>query len=287
MAYTVNYAFTEFYEAINLDGDKREVANLRKDHIQELLSKNLDIIEIFSSGSIPRFTALKDHSDVDVIVALNYQKHIENKTPTQVLQTVRDVLGDYKTTVRKNGQAVTLYYKTWPNVDVVPVSRVVDSQGKVIHYKVPNENNDTWIISKPKTHSKNIESKATECGSNFRQIIKMVKWWNLTHGDYLQSYHIEVLALKVFSGNIDDTPWHVFQFFDKARPLLTNYLWYEGGFVDDYLNYFDRQEVLKRFDAAINKSRDAWLQTCEKNNNDEKAITLWRQIFGDKFPAYG
>lgn len=52
--------------------------------------------------------------------------------------------------------------------------------------------------------------------------------------------------------------------FDKARPLLTNYLWYEGGFVDDYLNYFDRQEVLKRFDAAINKSRDAWLQTCEK-----------------------
>lgn len=287
MAYTVNYSFTEFYNSINLDGDKRDIANSRKDHIQELLSKNLDIIESFASGSIPRFTALKNHSDVDVIVALNYSKHIENKTPTQVLQNVRDVLGGYKTSVRKNGQAVTLYYKSWPNVDVVPVARVVDSQGNIIHYKVPNENNDTWIISKPKAHSKNIESKATECGCNFRQIIKMIKWWNLTHGDYLQSYHIEVLALKVFSGNIDDTPWNVFQFFKNARSLLTNSLWHDVGYVDDYLSYSDRQEILKRFDYAIEKSKDAWYQTYGNSNNPEKAITLWRHIFGDQFPTYG
>lgn len=74
MAYTAESAFTGFYDAINLDGDKRDIANSRRDRIQTLLSKNFEIIEAFASGSIPRFTALKDHSDVDVMVALHYGK---------------------------------------------------------------------------------------------------------------------------------------------------------------------------------------------------------------------
>jgi hypothetical protein len=286
MAYTVESAFTGFYDAINLDGDKRDIANSRRDHIQGILSKNFEIVESFSSGSIPRFTALKDHSDVDVIVALHYSKHIKGKTPAQVLQSVRGVLSEYKTTVRRNGQAVTLYYNSWPNVDVVPVARYVDVQGNITHYDVPNENTGLWVKSKPKIYSKNIEDKASECGYNFRRIVKMVKLWNMTHSNYLQSYHIEVLALKVFGGNIDATPWNVFQFFDKARPLLVNQLWHDVGYVDSYLTFADRQEVLKRFDTAISKSRDAWYQTHDKNNH-EKAIIFWRQIFGDKFPAYG
>ncbi len=285
MAYTVEAAFQQFYAAINLDGDNRDVANTRKDHIEEVLSKQFTILESFPSGSIPRFTALKGHSDVDVMVALHYAKHIKDKTPTEVLQSVRDALGEYKTNVRKNGQAVTLYYKTWPNVDIVPVVQVAN-QGVVTHYEVPNANTGTWIPSNPKRHSADIDGKASACGYNFRRIIKMVKWWSLTHSDYLQSYHIEVLALKTLAGNLDDTPWEVCQFFEKARPLIAASLWHDQGFVDDYLGNADRQEALKRVDAAIEKSRDAWYALYNEKNA-EQAIRLWRQLFGDKFPAYG
>src|SRR5688572_2190486 len=125
MAYTVEAAFNEFYDAINLSGDHRSTANARKDALISLLSGKFDVLEAFGTGSIPRFTALKGRADVDVMVALHYGKHIKGKTPTQVLQDVREALA-YKTTVRKNGQAVTLYYDTWPNVDVVPVARVQD-----------------------------------------------------------------------------------------------------------------------------------------------------------------
>ncbi len=141
MPYTVPASFNKFFENINLPGDHRDTANSRKDSIVSSLKKNYSIIEAFPSGSIPRFTAVKGYADLDVIVALHYANHIEGKKPSEVLQNIRDSLSDYKTNVRKNGQAVTLYYKTWPNVDVVPVSRAVDENNNITHYNIPVELN--------------------------------------------------------------------------------------------------------------------------------------------------
>ena len=275
--------FEKFFGEINLNGDHRETANKRKDRIVELLGSKFSIIESFGTGSIPKFTALKGHADLDVMVVLHYGKHIKDKKPSEVLQNVRDTLSQYRTNVRKNGQAVTLYYETWPNVDIVPVSRSSDEQGN-FYYNVPDINTGKWLISKPKIHASKIEKKSSECGLNFRRIIKMIKCWNFSHINYLQSYHIEVLALNVLDGNLDDTAWHVYQFFDKSRILLESRLWYEGSYVDDYLSFKDRTEILSRFDTAIDKSRSAWYYG--HINDYRKAIVVWRQIFGEKFPEY-
>ena len=289
MAYTVEMSFDKFYEAINLDGDHREIANKRRERVASLLSKHFEVLDTFATGSIPKFTALKDHADLDVMVVLHYGKHIKGKIPEQVLQSVRDALAEYRSNVRKNGQAVTLYYDSWPNVDIVPVSRSVNDKGEVTHYNVPNMNTGQWIQAKPKTHAREIEARAGKCGTNFRRIIKMIKWWNLIHGDYLQSYHIEVLALKVLGSDLSDTPWHAFRFFKSARELLGSRLRYGPGYADDYLDDMDRIEVIQRFDSAIDKSRSAWSRTYDGTHDHKGAIELWRgrDLFGDKFPAYG
>lgn len=287
MPYTVAVSFDTFYNNINLAGDQRETANTRRDDVVSKLGKTFTIIEAFNAGSIPKYTALKGHADLDVIVALNWGKHIKDRTPTQVLQSVRDALAEWRTGARKNGQAVTLIYKTWPNVDIVPVSRTIDDDGSVAHYNVPDSNTNAWIKSRPKEHAAAIEAKASNCGSNFRQIIKMIKHWNRIHSDYLQSYHIEVLALRVFNGNLDDTTWNVFQFFSEARKLLEKPIWYDTGLADEYLSWTDRQEVLKRFDTATNRSRDAWYKTHGGNTDHKGAIEIWQQIFGSAFPNYG
>jgi len=287
MPYTVAVSFDKFFENINLGGDHRETAKRRRDDIVKTLEKSFEIVEAFSTGSIPKYTALKEHADLDVMVALHYGRHIKDKTPSQVLQSVRDVLAEYRTGVRKNGQAVTLSYNTWPDVDIVPVSRTVNDDGSVSCYNVPDSNTGTWVKSRPKALAAKIESKSSDCGSNFRRIIKMIKHWSRIHSDYLASYHIEVLAINVFSGDLSDTAWQVFQFFENARKLLEQHLWYDTGNADDYLSWSDRQEVLKRFDTAITKSRDAWARAYDTNADHEGAIEIWRQIFGDKFPAYG
>ena len=287
MPYTVDVSFDKFYDAINLDGDHRETANSRKDRIVQLLNNDFEILEAFSTGSIPKFTALKNMSDLDVMVILHYGKHIKDKTPSEVLEAVRKPLAKYKTGVRRNGQAVTLFYDSWPNVDIVPVSRSVDNANNVTHYNVPDANSGNWIQSRPKEFAADIESKASTCGANFRRIIKMIKWWNSIHGDYLQSYHIEVLALEISNTNLDDTPWNVFKFFYGAYELLASKSWYDRGYADEYLSDDDREEIRSRIATAKNKSRDAWYRTYGDNNDHKGAIGIWKQVFGDKFPAYG
>ena len=69
MPYTVAVSFEKFYENINLDGDFRSIANTRRDDIVKMLEKNFTIVEAFSTGFIPKFTALKSAADVDVMVA--------------------------------------------------------------------------------------------------------------------------------------------------------------------------------------------------------------------------
>lgn len=287
MAYTVEAAFNTLHENINLSGDHRDTANKRRDRIVELLKNQFTILEAFSAGSIPKYTALRGHADLDVIVALHYGKHVKDKLPSVVLQTVGDALGAYRTGARTNGQAVTLYYDTWPNVDIVPVSRVTDNNDTVTHYEVPNSRTETWIPSRPKDHAALIEEASKKCGHNFRRIIKMVKEWNRVHGDYLTGYHIEVLALKAFSSDLDDLPWQILMFFDHAQKLVKERLWHQVSYVDDYLSVSSRAEAVKRLETAYTKSLSAWYATHGANKDHATAIGLWKQIFGERYPAYG
>ncbi len=117
--------------------------NIEPPTYQRELEKEFEILDSFATGSLPKFTAVTGYADLDIMVVLHYSKHIKNKKPSEVLQAVRNCLGEYRTNVRKNGQAVTLYYKIWPNVDIVPVSRTVNDDNSVQHYNVPNMNDET------------------------------------------------------------------------------------------------------------------------------------------------
>ena len=238
MPYTVPVSFDGFVENISLTGDQHDTADSRRKRIVSLLENSFTILDSFPSGSIPRGTALKGHADLDVIVVLHWQKHIKDKSPERLLQDVRDALGEYRTNVRKNGQAVTLYYESWPNMDIVPVSKTTNSDGTINHYNVPDVNSGGWLTSRPRKHSKQIESKVSQCGDKFRPIIRMIKEWNKEHSDLLASFHIEVMAIHIFGAAVSDYPWSVFQYFDKAVQLASSPLPYEGGYADDYQTTF-------------------------------------------------
>ena len=287
MPNTVPVSFDKFVETISLTGDHKDTASARKDRIVSLLGNTFTILDAFPTGSIPRGTALKGHADLDLMVVLHYGKHIKDKRPEQVLQDVRDALGEYRTNVRKNGQAATLYYESWPNVDIVPVSKVTNDDGSVNRYEVPDMNSDKWLPSRPRRHTVAIQERAAECGSRFKPLIRMVKQWNKSHSDLMESYHIEALALQVCSGVLSDDPWDLFNFFNQAAKLTQTSLAYDGGFADDYLDYTTRREVLNRLNTAVDRARDAWHLTYGSNSDHRRAIEIWRQVFGDRFPAYG
>lgn len=288
MPYTVAVSFDKFRQDIEISGTHRETATRRRNSIVSLLKGDFEILDAFPSGSIPRYTAVRGYADLDVIVVLHYGKHIKGKKPSEVLKEVRDCLAQYRTNVRRNGQAVTLYFKTWPNVDIVPVSRRVNDSGNVVYYSIPDMNEEEWIRSKPRRHSAAMSKKNESCGPNFKRIVKMIKWWNHQHSSLLQSYHIEVMALKAFNyGKLSDYSWDVYKYFDTAYDLAGSSLWHEEAFADDYLDFSTREKVITRLKTARDKASDAWYLTYGNNNEHEKAIHIWRQIFGSKFPAYG
>ncbi len=288
MPYTVPVSFDKFVENISLTGDHKDTAETRRKTIVGLLGNAFTILDSFATGSIANGTGLKALADLDVMVVLHWGKHVKDKTPTQVLQAVRDALGKYRTNVRKNGQAVTLYYDSWPNVDIVPVSRYDNDDGTVNHYSVPDAVSGRWISSRPRKHANALNAKTGQCGYRFKPLVRMIKQWNKEHSDLMQSYHIEVLCLNIFNAAISAYSWSVFQFFDGAATLVRSRLAYEDGFADDYLaDENDRKEVLDRIETARDKARTAWYLTHNGRDDHEGAIEVWRQIFGDKFPAYG
>lgn len=287
MPYTVGGAFDGFYEKINLVGDHREIANSRRDAVVEILKKSLTVLDAVTTGSIPRFTALRSVADLDLLVALHYGRHIKDQKPSAVLQAVRDALGEYRVNVRKNGQAVTMYYKTWPNVDIVPAARVTNADGTISHYEIPDMTRETWLRSNPPKHSSTIEARSSLCGTNFRKVIKMAKAWSRGHGDLLQSYHIEAMAVAAFTSTMSDITWDSFFMLDKMAGLVSGPFWYEDAFIDGYLNAAARADALSRLERARDTARSAWYATYGGNSDHKTAITLWREVFGDDFPPYG
>lgn len=290
MPHTVPYSFDVFFEAINLPGDYRADATERRERIVGYLEDRFEILEAFPSGSIPRYTALKDYSDLDIIVALHFGEHIDGRAPSAVLKDVRDALDRYHdTTVRRNGQAVTMHFADWPKVDVVPAKRY-SLNGETTAFGIPDMHSEQWIRSRPKVHSKRMAEEASRQGAGFKRMVKMLKEWNRIRGAPMQSYHLEVLALKVLdtSGfdDDDDHTWPLLKYFEDATPLVREYLWHDGDFVDDYLDDQSRREVVRLFEEATKLATQAWSHTY-RDDADEAAIKIWKQMFGPRFPAYG
>jgi hypothetical protein len=292
MPYTVPYTFDVFFETINLPSIYRTEANERRGRIVSYLEDRFEILDAFPSGSIPRYTALKGYSDLDIIVVLHFGKHIKGRAPSAVLKDLRDELDRYHdATVRRNGQAVTMHFQDWPKVDVVPAKKFT-SNDKAVAYGIPDMHLEQWIRSRPHTHSKRMADEASQQGAGFKRIVKMLKEWNRVHGAPLQSFHLEVLALKalnVTSFDYDqDHTWPLFQFFEKATPLVREYLWYDDCWADDYLDLGDRDALVRLFEETTELAARAWSYTYENDKDeDEQAIGAWKTIFGPRFPAYG
>jgi hypothetical protein len=275
-------AFDQFLRRITIGGDLKSIATTRRDKIAELLEDKMDALDIFPTGSLVRGTGLKGSSDVDVIVILHYTKHIKGKTCTQVLESVRDALGDYNARiVKKNGQAVTLYFKSWPNVDIVPAQRVrLDDGGREI--RIADSNTNTWVPTNPSGH----DARIKKIPLRRRQLIRMAKSWNVAHSAYMQSFHIELAALKTAYAT-DDDPWaeddwaySLVEFFEAAEEVTKRggQLWF------DY-DPDDIEQLRSRLRRASTLANEAWAAV--RDGQNAKAMGKLRVLFGDRFPEYG
>jgi hypothetical protein len=280
MPYLVSTAFDEFIERITIKEDALELAETRRVAISELLAESFHVLDAFTTGSIARRTGLKGVSDVDAMTVLHFGKHIEGKSPRAVLASVQEALSEYDARiVKKNGQAVTLYFKTWPNVDIVPAKRVTVGTGYALY--IPDTNTGEWIRTSPRAH----DAAMAAAPLSARQLARMVKCWNRAHSEYLHSYDIQRIVLETYVDGADASesswPWMVFSFFEKALEMTE-----PSTSISDEYELDEWRELRERLRRAKQTASDAWYAIYSKGDH-EASIERCRVLFGDRFPSYG
>lgn len=287
MPYTIPVSFDRFASNIEVTGYSRDIAKRRENRIKSLLSKKFEVLDVFSIGSLPKYTAVKNHADLDILVVLHYGKHVENRKPSNVLRSIKGALDGYVADVRRNGQAVSLSYETWPDVDIVPVYRNVNKDGSVNHYGVPNMHTETWIKSRPRLHATEMTRKNSSdvCGGKFKPLVKMVKWWNYQNNGYLSSYHIEVMALNTLYNEITDYSWSTYYLFSEIQKKVHTNIFDGLNNVTSNMTPAQKSTFDTKLANAVRRLDEARMLTGQSKN--EKAIEKYRMVFGTEFPSYG
>ena len=293
MATTISQAFRELNTNLEITGLQKNTIATRRDSVQSVLKSGFDVEDSFLTGSYSRNTMIAPlkEADVDILFLLGsrYFHHYNgiNGGPAGLLDLVkRTLLKTYTRTpdIGRNGQAVSVRFSDFI-VDVVPGFR---RQGG--GFLIPSSITQSWLSTDPNSHVQLIAEANARHNGSLVPLIKMIKGWNRSSGDYFRSFHLEVLTMVILNDvRISDYPSGVRYVFDKARQLVTQRNPDPAGYGDDVGQYLNTQtkiqEAVSKFQLAYDRAVKA--EDLARQGLIADASDIWRRIFGDYFPAYG
>lgn len=247
----------------------------------------------FLSGSYKRDTAIRpqlidgelQRPDVDIIVETS---HTEEDKPKDVLDMLHQALVDAgyaNLKVNRRSIAVTL---TGVDMDVVPVI----AEGEA--FLIPDIELKKWLTTNPPGHTQWTIDTNKRADGRFKPLVKLFKWWRRVHLADLRrpkGFILECLVEK-----------HMSYTEKNYEPLFVGLL---ETIRDTYGWYVDFGLVPNIEDPAVpgnnvfsNVTADEFAQFYRKvkecagtarkaldEDDDEKALELWREVFGCRFPA--
>lgn len=292
MAFTIQASFSKFKQNLEISDLQAGTVSTRQNSVREVVEEDLEVLDSFLSGSYMRNTLISPlkEADIDIFFVLDpkYYHHYNGQNGGQsgLLDRVKNVLKrTYTNTpkISRNGQAVSITFTDFI-VDVVPC---FNRQGG--GFLIPNSNSQTWISTNPKVHVSLSSDANKKHNFDFVPLVKMIKRWNKYNGTYFRSFHLEVLALQIFTNvTITDFPSGIRYFFDKAIPLMDVQVKDPAGYDDDvgrYINGEKIKEAKSKLETALNRALKA--EEYARNDKIELAVNEWIKIFGDYFPAFG
>lgn len=188
-------AFDQLDKQIQLTEEDRMRFSIRANEVRDLLVKSTLIAKCTIIGSLTRNTALREHSDVDLLAEIKPNENNSAARPDQVLQAVAKAISKYDWSVSRGSIAVTVNYSNKPSVDVLPAR--TSSSGS--SFLIPDYGNH-WQSFEPSKLDDLVKQSTNKLGSNVRQLIRLLKYWNHKNDVGLISSDIEeivcLLALR-------------------------------------------------------------------------------------------
>ncbi|MFS7196861.1 nucleotidyltransferase [Rahnella inusitata] len=273
-------------------------------------------------GSFARRTKIRPLDDIDLMFGLSAEgctytiysdritldtddkaKRLNNfrHTNSQTISSVR-ILNHYKNKLenipqyqkaelKRNQEAVTLQLttKTW-NFDIIPCFITkADIYGRS-YYLIP-DGNGNWKKTDPRIDKTRTTEINVKNNGNMLNVIRAVKYWQTTKAfPSIGSYLLETLILNYYENRTDCQQW----IYLELENLFNNLSFYIKYSVNDHkeiqgdinnLSSEAREKISQKFTSEALKVKEA--RELEKNNEHQKSINKWREIFGSEFPVFG
>ncbi len=252
---------------------------------------------VYSSGGVPypNYAAVSDNvlEENPLLKDRDRWMRGDSISPDKVVEEFRKVLRERypaTTRVRSAGQAIQITLSNGLGFDVVPCFSI-RPQWSLYQpfYLIPDEN-DRWIHTNPRLDQDMSDELHRENNKTLRKAVKLLKWYNGEHlGGRIASYYAELAIMRAFEA--ENLTRRIFKISEAVRvgfkavgdafakgslmPLLGQAPVVEPGDVT--------QEDIARFSEDIINCTVAC--SYEIAGDVEKALSFWREVFGEKFPS--
>lgn len=167
--------------------------------IRTRLNKSFHVASVHRIGSHSRGTAIRTHSDVDLLAVLRRKEarwgEREVSPDTFMRRIAKDLRDRYTaTSIRRDAQAVVLQFRSGEHaVDLVPAifERFED---KCPIYRIPGHAGQ-WIETSPARHNRLFQIASARSGGKLRLVSQLVKGWRYarTPPYALSSFYADML----------------------------------------------------------------------------------------------
>jgi hypothetical protein len=287
VAKTIAASFVQLKSRLEISGLQQSTVSTRHTQVRAAVSRKLDVLESFVTGSYRRHTMIGPlkQADIDVFVVLDPKYHTVTGYGTILDRVRRVLLETYPSTpkISRNGQAVTVTFTDFV-VDVVPAFHRRGGG-----YLIPSTTAGRWISTDPKAHETYMSAANLVHKGNLVPTVKLVKAWNHQIGRPFRSFYLELLVEQVLRGvTISDAPSACRYVFDKGRSASKLTIPDPSRIAAEQvsgLNGIVVADAVQRFTTA--HSRAVRAEAFAQRGDIASSVGQWRLIFGDRFPAYG
>ncbi len=229
---------------------------------------------------------IKPLLDIALVVVLPSKygaEYFVNTPPQKIINDLKKFLEGFfpgKLTKAKN-RSVNIRLDNSYGFDVIPTFA-----RKGGGYFVPDMEKGKWIYLEFKKYGEIIASANRSNGNKLTPMIKMLKCWNKNNGNVFDSFHLEILALKIFDTAIESYPMAILAFSSKAEKLV-GVSCYDPAIlerqIDEYLQSAQRLQIKGALISAAQSAQKAI--NLEATNYVREANVIWKLMFGLSFPA--
>lgn len=201
------------------DHDYEKISD-RRDDIEKKLKSSFEDAQVLAryGGSYSRHTNVSGISDVDILVQLGDGKDVPSSSDTAIKQ-VADILRERypNTNITQGKMAVTVTFSDGMEIQVLPSYRVGEGV-----YRIPDPNSNGWIQTCPIAFSNRLTQVNQQNNGKLVPLIKLAKSICDNSGVPISSYHLENMAVQIFStnnGSITTQHQMLQHFFNQAKRL--------------------------------------------------------------------